>query len=143
VPFSAFFPAGVANPLIIDRLTRQGSLQGLLRGAVGGLQQVMRRGRFTLPPSVTTATERFRNEADPLRAFMEDRVSFHREYEGAFTARADVYGAYTAWAVLNGFHQMSAARFYESFVAGSIDMAYPITPHMRNGVRGYRGITIK
>ncbi len=104
----------------------------------------MRRGRFSLPASVEAATERFRNEADPMRAFMEDRVSYRHEGEHAFTARADVYSAYVAWAVLNGFQQMSAARFYESFSAAATDVSqYPMSAVIIQGVRGYKGIVIK
>jgi P4 family phage/plasmid primase-like protien len=143
VPFSAFFPAGVADPTLVGRLTTQQSLQGLLRGAVGGLQQVMRRGRFTLPPSVEKATERFKMEADPLRGFIEERVLFHSS-GNAFTARTDIYNGYTAWAAINGFHQMSAQRFYESFTTAATDISNnPITPTALDGIRGYRYLTLK
>jgi P4 family phage/plasmid primase-like protien len=141
VPFSAFFPAGVADPTLIHRLTAQRELQGLLRYAVGGLQQVMRRGKFTLPASVEKATERFKMEADPMRGFIEERITFDGN---AFTARSDVYGIYSAYAALNGFHQMSASRFYESFVTASTDMSkQPIRPAVLHGIRGYRGLSVK
>lgn len=140
VPFSAFFPAGVADIGLIDRLTSTENLQGLLRGAVGGLQQVMRRGRFTLPPSVLKATERFKMEADPLRGFIEERIMFADE----FVARGDVYSAYSVWATLNGFHNMSAARFYESFLTAAVDMSkQPVRSTARAGTRGFHGLAIK
>jgi len=142
IPFTAFFPAGVADPSLINRLTSPSNLQGLLRGAVGGLQQVMRRGRFTLPPSVVKATERFKMEADPMRGFIEERITFLTDR--THVARTDLYNGYTAWAAVNGFHQMSAQRFYESFTTAATDMSnYPILPTTRHGVRGYRGISLK
>ena len=144
IPFTAFFPAGVADPGLIDVLTSQRALQGLLRGAVGGLQQVMRRGKFSLPASVLKATERFKMEADPLRGFIEERITFEHPNNPTFVARADVYGAYSAWAAMNGFHQMSAQRFYESFVSAATDTShYPIVPVLRQGTRGFRGMQIK
>lgn len=144
VPFSRFFPAGRADATLIDRLTSQANLQGLLRGAVGGLQQVMRRGSFTLPPSVTIATSQFKREADPMRGFIDERVGSHHPNDPAFTPRTDVYNAYTTWSAMNGFHQMSAQRFYESFVAACIDsLPNPIKSIVLTGVRGYRGITLK
>lgn len=140
VPFSAFFPAGKADPALIDRLTRPGELQGLLRAAVGGLQQVMRRGSFGIPPSVAIATERFKMEADPMRGFIEERVDF----SNGFTPRTEVYLAYSAWAGINGFHQMSAQRFYEGFVSASVDMSpTPIGLMVHAGVRGFRGVKVK
>ena len=135
VPFTAFFPSGVADPTLIDRLTRPRVLQGLLRMAVGGLQTVMRRGAFSNPVSVQRATQRFREEADPVRGFMRERI---REGNG-FVERSTVYNAYVAWATVNGFAQMSAARFYESISAA---MAGRIRPVVLHGTRGYRGISI-
>jgi len=140
VPFSAFFPAGKADTLLIDRLTSPRNLQGLLRGAVGGLQQVMRRGSFAIPPSVASATERFKMEADPMRGFIEERVSFEGR---AFTARTEIYAAYATWAAMNGFHQMSAQRFYESFTAACVDTKQSVMrAAILHGVNGYRGITL-
>jgi len=140
VPFSAFFPAGKADTLLIDRLTSPRNLQGLLRGAVGGLQQVMRRGSFAIPPSVASATERFKMEADPMRGFIEERISFQGQ---AFTARTDIYTGYATWAAMNGFHQMSAQRFYESFNAACVDMnQLPVLATKLHGVIGYRGIAL-
>jgi P4 family phage/plasmid primase-like protien len=144
VPFTAFFPAGVADVTLIDRLTTQESLQGLLRMAVGGLQQVMRRGKFIMPESVRKATERFKMEADPMRGFIEERVSFHGAQAQEFIARSDLYAAYSAWVAINGFHQMSAQRFYESFVHASTDMSsQSIVAVQSYGIRGYRGVALK
>lgn len=144
VPFSAFFPAGAADPTLIDRLTSQANLRGLLRGAVGGLQQVMRRGSFQLPPSVLSATERFKNEADPMRAFIQERVESRHPNDAPFVNRTELYVAYTAWSSINGFHQMSAARFYESFLAAATDsLEYPVRMRMRDGYNGYYGIVLR
>jgi len=143
IPFNAFFPAGKADPTLIDRLTSRANLQGLLRSAVGGLQSVMRRGKFQLPPSVISATERFKMEADPLRGFIEERVTFHHPNDPTFTPRTEIYNAYTAWAVLNGFHQMSAQRFYESFFAAAVDTSkFPLKSIRVKGYPGYRGLSI-
>ena len=143
VPFSAFFPAGKADTLLIDRLTSPGNLQGLLRGAVGGLQQVMRRGSFAIPPSVASATERFKMEADPLRGFIEERIKFNHPNDPVFTARTEIYSAYATWSAMNGFHQMSAQRFYESFNAAALDVSqFPVRAITLHGVNGYRGITL-
>lgn len=143
MPFSAFFPAGRADTTLVDRLTRPRVLQGLLRYAVGGLQQVMRRGAFDIPPSVARATERFKMEADPLRGFIEERVEARHPHNAPFVARTDVYNAYTTWAALNGFHQMSAQRFYESFTAALTDTSeFPVKIVTVQGARGFRGIAL-
>lgn len=141
MPFSAFFPAGKADVSLVHRLTSQANLQGLLRGAVGGLQQVMRRGSFVNPASVSNATRHFRMEADPMRGFIEDRVVGD---EWNFVPRTDVYNAYTVWAGLNGFQPMSAQRFYEAFVATCVEgINNVVNSRTRNGVRGILGIRLK
>ena len=137
VPFTAFFPAGVADTTLIDRLTRQESLQGLLRMAVGGLQSVMRRGSFINPPSVRRATQRFREEADPIRGFIRERL---RGGNG-FVARTELYVAYTSWATINGYAQMSNSRFYEQLMAAILE-SIPVRNVIREGIRGYAGIEI-
>jgi len=143
MPFTAFFPAGVADPLLIDRLTRPRVLQGLLRAAVGGLQQVMRRGQFTIPESVRKATEDFKRDADPLRSFISDRIESRHPHNAPFTNRVDVYAAYGTWAAVNGFHQMSASRFYESFVAAVTDSCeYPVKVVRRSEGNGFLGVIL-
>jgi len=143
VPFSAFFPAGVADTTLVERLTREGNLRGLLRGAVLGLQSVMRRGSFALPQSVINATERFRKEADPLRGFIDERVESRHPNNAPFVPRTDFYNAYVSWAAVNGFHQMSASRFYESFTAAIVSACeFPVTNVRVRGINGFRGVCI-
>lgn len=97
-----------------------------------------------MPASVVSATQRFRMEADPIRGFIEERIAFHHEYEGVFTARSEIYAAYTTWSILNGFHQMSAQRFYESFLAASTDInKQSLKIKMRNGIRGFGNVAIR
>ena len=140
MPFTAFFPAGVADTTLIARLTRYSELQGVLRMVVGGLQAVMRRGSFSLPPSVINATERFKREADPLRGFIDERIEF---VDGVFIPRTDVYNAYVAWSAVNGFHSMSASRFYESFASAAADtQKKPLRVVIRSGTRGIVGLRI-
>lgn len=138
VPFTRFYPAGVADPTLIDRLTRPGALQGLLRMAVGGLQSVMRRGAFTNPTSVQKATKRFREEADPIRGFIRERIN---KDSNGFIARTELYSAYVSWSVINGYSQMSNARFYESFGAAIVE-SIPCRAIIRGGVRGYGWVAL-
>ena len=83
-------------------------------------------------------------EADPMRGFIEERITFHRAGDDLFTPRTDIYGAYSAWAALNGFSAMSAQRFYEALVMVATDMSqHPIRTSAQNGVRGFVGISLK
>jgi P4 family phage/plasmid primase-like protien len=143
VPFTQFFPAGKADPNLIMALTSQAELQGLLRMAIGGLQNVMRRGRFIEPKSVVKATERFRLEADPMRAYLTERVRRVEEHAPP-VKKTDVYADYCAWAATNGFSQLSAARFYEQMASAALDiLTSPITMRTRNGYPCYLGIELR
>jgi len=144
VPFSAFYPAGRADVRLIDRLTSPANLQGLLRMAVGGLQQVLRRGAFAMPPSVAGATDKFKRDSDPMRGFIDERIEPRHPSNAPFVPRTELYNAYTIWSALNGFHQMSAQRFYESFMAACIDtVQQPIRTVMHHGINGFRGIALR
>ena len=104
----------------------------------------MRRGGFSLPRSVADATRRFRLEADPMRGFMEERVESHHPNDPHKVPRTEVYMAYTTWAGLNGFQPMSAHRFYESFVAASVDaFDYPVMERTVRGTKVFMGMSIK
>lgn len=138
MPFSAFFPAGVADPALIGRLSTQGNLQGLLRYSVAGLCQVLRRGRFTLPESVVRATSKFREEADPLRSFVHDRLSAGV----GFTPRTDVYASYAMWAASNGYSQLNAHRFYEQLLSAMDQARLNVQPAVRDGKRGFKNIVV-
>jgi putative DNA primase/helicase len=137
------FPNHFAHPDIHLplRLTRQAELAGLLRRAVAGLRTVIERREFEIPASVRAATAKFRTEADPLRAFIEDRV---RADEDRAVARQEVYLTYTSWAVVNGFHPMSASRFYESIQMVFVDLIpHPVlTGRRKSGERVFRGIRL-
>lgn len=141
IPFTGFFPAGVADTTLIDRLTSQANLQGLLRGAVGGLQNVMRRGSFIIPPSVHKATKQFRIEADPMRAFIDDKVRSDPQRE---VPRTDVYAEYNAWCIDNNFRPMGATRFYETFISAAVDtFSHDVGMHRRKDGRTIKGISLR
>lgn len=144
VPFERFFPAGKADTGVIGRLTARSELRGLLRLAVGGLQNVMRRGAFTIPDSVRRATERFRAEADPIRGFIEERLESTSPNSNTLLPRTDVYAEYVVWSQMNGFHQMSAIRFYEQLMMAATDIL-PFPPRLirKSDGRYYQGIEIR
>ena len=80
-------------------------------------------------------------EADPMRGFIQEAIAWDAH---VFTPRTDVYTAYCAYAAVNGFHQMSASRFYEGFMSAATDMSNTgIKPVTVDGYPGYRGLTVK
>lgn len=135
VPFTGYFPAGVADPSREDKLHSDTELQGLLVRAVAGLARLMGRGRFELPPSVTAESEHFRRVADPVRAFLDDYLP---ELDTDWKPRSLVYAAYVRWCDENGYQAMAAAGFYERIEAAGTDddTSHGVHARTRNGTRG-------
>lgn len=138
VPFTSYFPPGVADPGLTGRLTKPEELAGLLVLAVAGLRRLMERGHFELPAVVEQATAEFRRAADPVRSFLHEKTK--GDYD-AWMPRTDLFGAYTAWADDNGYKPMGAATFYERAAeAGEDVFGHPLGTKGRKGVRGFAGI---
>lgn len=138
VPFTGYFPAGVADPKLMEKLTAPGELQGLLVLAVAGLRRLMARGKFELPEAVEQATGAFRRDADPIRAFLHEKTE--GDYDG-WMPRGDLLAGYQRWAETNGYKPMGAATFYERVAESGEDVyGYPLTAKGRKGVRGFGGL---
>lgn len=135
VPFTGYFPPGVADPGREDKLHNPAELRGLLVLAVRGLQRIMGRRRFEIPASVEEETKTFRRVADPVRAFLEEYIATLVTH---WVPRTEVYTKYHDWAITNGYGTMSAAGFYERMEACGHDIPdYLITASKRQGTRGY------
>ncbi|MDH6580032.1 phage/plasmid primase, P4 family [Kitasatospora sp. MAP5-34] len=132
LPFTGYFPAGVADPNQLDKLTTPSELRGLLVLAVHGLVRLMARNCFDPPQSVRQETDDYRLIADPVRAFLADGQL------AGWIPRTALYARYVDWAQVNGYHQLAAATFYERADAASTDPTSPtMAPRKRRGTRGY------
>lgn len=69
-------------------------LPGILRWAVAGLCRLRSQGKFTQPEAVTSVTECYRLEADPIRAFVKEFLE--RRDEGLIP-KDDVYECFREW----------------------------------------------
>lgn len=135
VPFAGYFPAGVADTDVEDRLHAPAELRGLLVLAVRGLARLMARGHFELPASVEHESAAFRRVADPVRAFLDDYLpSLLVEW----VPRTAVYNEYVKWAEMNGHNIMAGVSFYERLEAAGADCpSHTITARKREGTRGF------
>lgn len=111
VPFDRLRLApGEEDPAIEAKLHAE--LEGVLVRAVDGLRRVIERHGFSMPESVRAAGAKYRENADPIRRFADDRLTITGD-QAHRKPRAAVYGAYKVWCEENGHRPMSAARFYE------------------------------
>lgn len=89
-------------------------LPGILNWAITGLQNLLRRGQFDVPPSSRQAIESYRLNSDPVRQFLleiaDETVLFNFE---TGVRSSDLYERYRSWAAENGYHASSISVFGE------------------------------
>lgn len=112
LPFPRYF-GDKPDVLLSTRLFTPKALSGFLSLAIDGLQRVMAQGGFSVPPSVEKSTRTFRVEADPMQAFIEERIKVNIDN---LILRTELYAEYKMWCALNGYSPLSAFRFYEGFM---------------------------
>ena len=130
LPFPNSFE-GVEDRGLDAALSAPSELEGVLVRAVEGLRAVIAAGNFTEPPSVGEAFGRFRDESDPVSAFMRETT----EIEGGwFIPRARIWDIYLAWVSDSGAKsKLARSKLYARLVgAGWVATA-------QAGVRGFGG----
>jgi P4 family phage/plasmid primase-like protien len=92
VPFSVTIPPAERDRALLEKLKAElpGVLAWIVRGALRWRAEGLER-----PPEVQEATDRYREESDPLAEFLEDRCQVDPQ---AWVASADLWRAYLAWA---------------------------------------------
>ena len=96
VPFEVTFPPERQDKELIHKLCAE--LPGILNWALRGCLEWQRDG-LSPPDEVRAATERYREEQDPLADFITERCSLDAR---AVTASAELFKAYEDWAEVSG-----------------------------------------
>lgn len=96
IPFTQQFREN-ADPHLEAKLL--GELPGILNFFIRGCREWQRRG-LKPPDCVTTATETYRQESDPLGQFIAERCTVA---EGCSANATELYRAYKSWAEVQGF----------------------------------------
>ena len=136
IPFPNSFD-GVEDRGLDAALSAPAELEGVLAKAVQGLRAVLAAGNFTEPPSVAEAFGRFRDESDPVSAFM--RATTTPTAEGWVT-RQQIWNIYQAWCEDNGVRsKLPRAKLYIRLVAAGWN------ERKSHGVRGFvdRSLTVE
>lgn len=86
-------------------------MEGLLLQAAIGVQRVIERGGFDLPPAVQASTERFWRAVDSFESFVAEKLEFVPE---ATTAGEWIHEHYKSYCADNGHrHPLGRNRLYE------------------------------
>jgi phage/plasmid-associated DNA primase len=130
LPFPNSFE-GVEDRGLDAALSAPSELEGVLVRAVEGLRAVIAAGNFTEPASVGEAFARFRDESDPVSAFMRETTEVAG---GWFIPRGRIWDIYLAWVSDSGAKsKLARSKLYARLVgAGWVATA-------QDGVRGFTG----
>ncbi len=96
------------DPGLIDRLTTDAEMSGLLRHGVNGMRRLMDRGHFDEPPLMTKAGTDYRAKTDTVVGYVEDRCEFDPD---ARTRTSALYSDYKTWCEEVGKHHLSEGNF--------------------------------
>lgn len=84
----------------------EAELPGILAWAVRGLQALLGRQGFVLPPSSTAAIAQYRVESDPVQQFVEERVQSPTSEKDLVAAHA-LFVAFDEWRSNRGYMRMT------------------------------------
>jgi len=90
---------------------RKGECPGVFNWALGGLVQLRKQGRFTLPKICREAIEEYRMEIDPARAFLLENCEGNTQ---ANVGVDDLYHAYAGWCKKSNYRPLGKAEFGKS-----------------------------
>lgn len=113
VPWPVSIPKEERDPDLAQKLRGEpalktaGELPGILNRALAGLRDYFERG-LCLPEAVTRATAEYRQDSDPIGAFVGVAVA---EQRGSDVPAKRLYGAYTGWCKLNAAEPVSQTAF--------------------------------
>lgn len=113
VPFTRRFEPGGPDddPRILDKLTTPEELSGLLARAVEGLRDLMDRGGFAEPGSITDAGQTYRHDLDTAATFVDEECTFHPD---AWVGRNLLYKRYRDWCQEEGRrYPLTRRNFYK------------------------------
>ncbi len=105
IPFTVQIPEAERDRHLAEKL--QGELPGILAWAVQGCID-WQKNELGTPEAIIEAVREYREEMDVVGQFIEDRVTIRDNAQ--VTAKA-LYGAYRAWADMNGETAATQMRF--------------------------------
>jgi P4 family phage/plasmid primase-like protien len=109
MPFTIQIPEGdrIAGMDKREWWERAGELPGILNWALGGLADLHKEGRFTIPQSCCTAADELRLESNPARMFLTE----HYEAGTGFVFKALIYQHYKDWCRDRNYHALADRGF--------------------------------
>jgi len=106
VPFNVYIPKEKRELELAKKFF--GELPGIFNWAIAGRFTLSERRRFIEPKVCIEATEDYRVEANPARAFLRERCEVREEAE---IATAELYSEYRQYCEKNGYKPLAQSQF--------------------------------
>ena len=87
-------------------------LPGILNWSVTGLQNLLQRTHFLIPPSSLSELEGYRVNSDPVRQFADELLQPSTN-KTDWAASGELYNAYKEWSQTNGYRTLASNQFAE------------------------------
>ena len=100
-------PKEEQNPQILEEITTQEELSGILNWALIGLRNAITRGRLAEPTEILERKELYRNMSDPVTGFIETHIVENPE---THIIKEDAYRAFAQYCKRNGYIANSTPR---------------------------------
>ncbi len=105
IPFTVTIPDAERDPDLGEKLKAE--LPGILAWAVQGCEMWQNHG-LEAPDAVKKATTEYREDSDPLAAFLDDRCDVEPDAE---VGKAELYRAFREWTEASGERELSKKEF--------------------------------
>lgn len=137
IPFLNKFGKGgqKADPNIMDKLTTEQELSGLLNLALEGLERLEKQGHFTANKTTDEAVEQYKKEIDNVETFLEECCIVK---DDAFTDKQRMYDEYSRWCFESGYKALGKYKFYNRIENKTSAVDY----RPKGGKRYYKGIAL-
>ena len=138
LPFERVVPAEEQNRYLADELC--GELPGIFNWALEGLRRLRADEGFIEPSSCVEATNDYRLDCDPTRAFLQEH--YRSDPSGSIACKR-LYDHYVAWMRDNGHTPLNSSNFGKN-----VRRVLPDVIRYRRGSRGsqaqyYQGIAVQ
>lgn len=136
VPFPYTFGEGgkKADTKLINKITTNEELSGLLNLAIEGLKRLDTQGHFTANETTTNALESYKKEIDNVATFLDEMCVIGEEKR---VTKQSLYHSYDRWCFDSGYKTLGKYKFYAR-VENKLNLKVSRTSG--NGERFYQGI---
>ena len=122
---------------LIDKLTSEQEMSGLLNIAIAGLQRLVARGHFEEVASIRETLDAYRQVSDPVMAFLREECLV----DPRMTAHKDaLYQTYRQWCDESGHRALSRQKFNGELLAKVPGLRLVRLGEKGNGIRAWQGL---